>query len=154
MQTVRRTRRNRRQMNAGGIAGIDYKMRPRESLVSGPEMAPVLNKMEREMVIVMVEEKSRALVKQIGMGIERDVRVQAPESRRQVARQHHLVDWDNDATAYAIMTRVGGSVEKVGGVRVGVKWPKEFEVNQYIRVKIVEAFWKAENSAYAASAVA
>jgi hypothetical protein len=53
-----------------------------------------------------------------------------------------------------IVTSAGGGVQEVRGGRVGVKRFKEFEVNKFASVEVLKALGKAENSVYAAGAIA
>jgi hypothetical protein len=50
-----------------------------------PEMAPIPNEMESVMVVIVVEKELCALVEQVSMNIEGDIRVETPETGREMA---------------------------------------------------------------------
>jgi hypothetical protein len=118
------------------------------------KVAPVLNKLEGVVVVVMVEEKASALAEQVNLGVKTNIPVNTPELWGKVARKHDIVNGNDKALPLTTVSIVGRSMQKMVGRKIGVERSKEFEVDQFAGIHVMESLRKTENSAYAPSAVA
>jgi hypothetical protein len=116
-------------------------------------VAPVLNKLERVEIVIMVEKETMAVGQEVGARVEVDVGIDAFEPRSKVACEGYIGDRNDKTPSLAAISRVRRGMHRVDLRRFSVKRGKKFEIDEFARVEVLQALGKAENGTYTASAI-
>lgn len=117
-------------------------------------VAPVLNELEGEVIVIVIEEEPAALSHEVDLSVEVHVSVKTPEPRSEVAREGYVGDGNNDTPPLGAITSVSSGMQTVRSLNLSVERSEKLDVDEFARVEISKALGETENSTHAASAIA